>query len=114
MSRVSLNRRLDRIRDALLPVGSLAWRIDRLSADLKRAHQLWGKRCDDIILRNQKRGGGNLYEMLLAGDYIMPPMPMDVERALWPEGQSKYAIKVGMTDVEASQIWTAFLEAGDA
>lgn len=112
MSRVSINRRLDRIREVLLPPGSLEWRIDRLPENLKQAHLLWRERCDAITFTSEKHGDGALYEMMLAGDDVTPPMPFAVERALWPGGKSEHRITTDMPLREIADAYTAMLEEG--
>ncbi len=111
MSRVSIERRMDRVRDAVLPPGSLAWRIDRLPDHLNRAYQMWRERCDAIILAHEKRGG-NLYEAMLAGEQLTPPMPTAVERELWPNGK-RHVILAEHTTAQAAAIYQAFLEETD-
>lgn len=109
--RVSLNRRLDRIRDHLLPPNSMAWRIDRLPDHLKREYLVWRKRCDALNSENKKQGG-NRYEMLLKRNDNTPPMPIAVNRALWPDGEGRGEITVGMPVSEAAQLYEAMLNEG--
>lgn len=103
---------MERVRDAMLPPGSLEWRVDRLPDNLKREHLLWRERCDAIILAAEKRGGGTLYELMLAGDDGTPPMPPEVARTLWPNGQSEHRITKDMSVAQASEIYRLFLEEG--
>lgn len=112
MSRISINRRLDRVREALLPSGSLAWRVDRLPDDLKRAYLIWRERADAIIHAAEKRGGGTLYAMILAGDHAAPPMPIAVERALWPDGLHSHNFPIDTPLRDLSDAYSAMLEAG--
>ena len=107
--RVSLNRRLDRIRDHLLPPNSLAWRIDRLPDHLKREYLLFRKRCDALNSQNEKNGR-NRYEQLLKGNDNTPPMPIAVYQALWPDGEGRSQITVGMPVSEAAQLYESLLE----
>ena len=109
--RVSLNRRLDRIRDHLLPPNSMAWRIDRLPDHLKREHLMWRKRCDALNSQNKKQGG-NRYEQLLKGNDNRPPMPIAVYRALWPDGEGRSHFTRDTTVDEAAQLYEQMLEEG--
>ena len=109
--RVSLNRRLDRIRDHLLPPNSLAWRIDRLPDELKQLHQLWRERCTAINSQNEKNGR-NRYEMLLKGKDDAPQMPIAIYRTLWPNGEGRSQITAEMSVFEAAQLYEAMLKEG--
>lgn len=111
--RVSLNRRLDRIREHLLPAGSLAWRIDRLSPELKRAYQIWHEKADAIKFEYKKQGL-NSYEALLRGECLGPPMPRDLRSALWPDGEGIRAITQSTTAEQAADIYQQVLEQGEA
>jgi len=113
MSRVSIERRMERARDVLLPPGSLEWRIDRLPDDLKRAHRTWSERCAAITSASEKRGY-NIYELLLAGDDITPPMPFAVHHALWPDDEQRVRITADMSVKEAAEVWQAMLDEGKA
>ena len=110
MSRVSINRRLERLRDFLLPPGSLEWRIDRLPDHLKRAHSLWREKGEAINLASKKRGE-NLYANLLDG-CDDAPMPSALQRALFPDGMGGIKITTEMTAHDAASAWTAMLEQG--
>ncbi len=109
--RVSLNRRLDRIREHYLPAGSLAWRIDRLSPELKQMHQSWRGQCESITARHKKQGL-NSYELLLAGNDDTPPMPAALRKALWPHGAGSDTITLSMTVADAAEAYALFLEQG--
>ena len=109
MSRVSIERRMERLRDAVLPPNSMAWRIDRLPDHLKREYLLFRNRCDALISKNEKQGG-NRYEQLLAGHDVPPPMPIAVHRALWPSGEGRRDITRDMTVAEAARVYELMLE----
>lgn len=111
MSRVSLSRRMDRLRDAVLPPGSMEWRIERLPDDLKRAHLIWQENTAAITLR-LKNFGANPYEALLAGANITPPMPTALEAALWPDGRLDHSLPADCTLTEAADSWAAMMEEG--
>ena len=111
MSRVSIERRMERVRDAVLPPNSLAWRIDRLPDELKQLHQLWREHCTAINSQTEKQGG-NRYEQLLEGHDVTPPMPNAVHRALWPRGEGRRDITRDMTVDEAARAYELMLEEG--
>ena len=100
---------MERVRDAILPPGSLEWRLDRLPDDLKKMHQSWRERCDVINHATEKNG--NRYELLLAGDDNMPPMPTAVYQALWPQG-NRHEITTDMSVSMAAEAYTLLLEQG--
>ena len=109
MSRVSIERRMERVRDAVLPPHSFEWRLDRLPDNLKQLYQLWRKRCDVLISENENNGI-NRYEQLLNGNDNRPPMPIAVYQALWPDGEGRSQITVGMPVSEAAQLYESLLE----
>ena len=111
MSRVSIERRMERVRDAVLPPNSLAWRIDRLPAELKQLHQLWREHCAAINSQNEKQGG-NRYEQLLAGHDVTPQMPIAVHRALWPDDEGRAQITANMSVADAALMYEQMLEQG--
>lgn len=101
--RVSLNRRIDRIRDFLLVPGSLVWRLERLSDAERVAYAVWAARCDRVNLAVKNRGG-NLYGEILADPHMATPMPRALERALFP-----YMTKV-RAEPDARLAWNLMLE----
>ena len=111
MSRVSIERRIQRVRDAVLVPHSLEWRVDRLPDDLKQLYQLWRERCTVINSQNEKNGI-NRYEQLLKGQDYAPPVPIAVYRALWPHGEGRSQITVEMSVSEAAQLYEAMLNEG--
>lgn len=84
MSRVSLNRRIDRLRALLNPRGCLDWRVDQLSDDDRAAWRFHVERTGAIILRAKNRGE-NAYATWLADPLALPSMPRSLRHALWPE-----------------------------
>ena len=84
MSRVSIGRRIDRIQDHILPPGSWRWRVEQLSDDLRSQWLTWRERSGVIISRYENEPGA-AYAALLDDPDMLPPMPLDVERALYPE-----------------------------
>jgi hypothetical protein len=113
MSRISIERRIERLRDTILPPGSYEWRLEHLPDNLKRMHQAWRERCDAITSRHKKQGL-NSYELLLAGNDDPPKMPAAVFVALWPDGEHRAQITVDMTVDQATDIYQQMLEQGEA
>ena len=111
MSRVSIERRMERVRDAVLPPHSFEWRLDRLPDDLKQAWQSWRRECDSINCASEKNGI-NRYEQLLKGNDNRPRMPRAVYLALWLHGEGRSQITVGMPVSEAAQLYEAMLNEG--
>lgn len=83
MSRVSLGRRIDRIRDYLLPPGSLAWRIEQLSDADRAAWQISQERSAAIISRFENPG--DAYAEYLSDPSLLLPIPPALDHALHPE-----------------------------
>ena len=111
MSRVSLGRRIDRLRDTILPPGSLAWRVDRLDDDLAALHRTWHKDVSDIISRAQNEGGpGAAYAALLDGKLDLPTMPRSVEQALWPDGRSDGSLPADISLGAASRRYADLID----
>jgi hypothetical protein len=108
--RVSINRRIERIRDHYLPPGSLEWRIDRLPPNLKQAWRLWTERCAAIISAHEKYDGRCRYELLCDGFTITPPMPRAVHAALWPDGETDHAITADMSVADAAAVYADLVE----
>ena len=84
MARRSVDRRLDKLLDAILPPGSHERRVHELSDDLRdllRSHQA---KTDAIFLRleNIDSTPGAAYARLLAGDLVLPMMPVQLRQAL--------------------------------
>ena len=113
MSRTSIARRIQRVRDAVLVPHSFEWRLDRLPDDLKKLHQLWREHCAAINSQNEKNGR-NRYEQLLAGHEVTPPLPIAVYRALWPDGEGRSQINIKMSVTEAAQLYEQMLEEGES
>ena len=111
MSRVSIERRIQRVRDAVLPPHSFEWRLDRLPDDLKLAWQSWRRECDSITCASEKNEI-NRYEQLLNGNDNNPPMPIAVYLALWPDGEGRSQITVDMSVDDAAACYEQMLEQG--
>ncbi|WP_294442541.1 hypothetical protein [uncultured Sphingomonas sp.] len=113
MARRSLVRRMDQIRDALWPRGSLARRIVDLPEPLARWHREWRAECAEHAARiTAADGPGALYERYLRGADDSVPMPWPVERALYPNGRNQHVITAEMTFADAADAYTAMLNEG--
>ena len=89
MSRVSISRRLERIRDHLLVPYSLEWRVDRLPDDLQDAYRQWQEGNEAIIFSAEKQPG-DAYAALINGKLVVPPLPMAVQKVLFPTSGKRY------------------------
>ena len=89
MSRVSISRRLERIRDHLLVPYSLEWRVDRLPDNLQDAYRLWQERNEAIIFRAEKQPG-DAYAALINGELKLQLLPIAIEQALFPKSSKRY------------------------
>lgn len=89
MSRVSISRRLERIRDHLLVPYSLEWRVDRLPDNLQDAYRLWQERNEAIIFRAEKQPG-DAYAALINGELEFPLLPMTVQNALFLDSGKQF------------------------
>lgn len=106
MTRQSLKNRLDRIRDYLLPPGSMEWRVARLPPHLVESHTIWRERCAAIA---EGYSDGALYEAMLDGRDPQPPIPFAVERTLYPEGRCIH-LPADATLEQAAAAYQAMLE----
>ena len=89
MSRVSISRRLERIRDHLLVPYSLEWRVDRLPNALQDAYRQWQESNEAIISRAEKQPG-DAYAALINGKLQFYPLPMTVQKVLFPTSGQVY------------------------
>lgn len=88
MSRVSIARRITRIREHHRPRGSIEGRVDRLSDEHKAIYQIWSERCARIISSYENHRDGFYYESLVAGTLRdQPELPPEIVEALFPEYQ---------------------------
>lgn len=99
--RVSLNRRLDRVLDRLLPPGSTERILHDLPDDTKATYAQWRARCDAVAARYAGKPGA-FYEALLEG-MASPPVPPSIAH-LFPRPP---AIKTEMTSEQAADIYQA-------
>lgn len=110
MARRSVDRRLDRLLDALLPPGSFERRKHDLSDELRAALQLYEEESTAIFFRVRKSDPtpGAAYGRLLDGDLIMPTMPPELRDALGLVDPPE--VTEAMTLEEVAAIWQNMLE----
>lgn len=90
MSRVSIWRRIERLRDHLLPPGSLEHRLESLSAAEREAFKSCERASADIISRAETEPG-EAYRKFIEGELILPHLPRAIELRLWPGMAAVYA-----------------------
>lgn len=88
MSRVSLSRRLARLRDRLVPPDSIEARIEKLAGNEKaiisRLKNHWAFMHDWCAGRSI-----NAYQHFLANPSDWGRLPINIERQLFPEDQAQ-------------------------
>jgi len=89
MSRISLDRRIERLRDYYLQPGSLEHRAYHLPENLRDSYQSWRKERVAIISRAEKQPG-DAYAALINGKLNLPPTPRAVQLALFPNNGKIY------------------------
>lgn len=83
MSRVSISRRLDAIRDAAERIDPIALRIHRMPDALRMRYDLWRTECDRIQNEiEREHGSGASYAAYLEGTFVTPEPPREVAKAL--------------------------------
>lgn len=82
MARRSIDSRMDRILDALLPAGSIERREYELAPEMRRALQIHRTRTTSIIRREENAKPGKAYEAMLEGTLQLPEMPQALRDAL--------------------------------
>lgn len=113
MARRSIDSRMDRILNRILPPGSIERREYELPADLREALQLHRSKASAIISAIEKRDGpGAAYERLINGDLSLPAMPVQLRQALAiPDAPKIYE---GMTTSEAAEVYTRLIDGDDS
>lgn len=84
MARRSVDRRLDKLLDTILPPGSHERRVHELPDDLRASLELHQAKTSEIFLRleNIDPTPGAAYARLLDGDLVLPMMPPELRSAL--------------------------------
>lgn len=106
MARKSIDSRMDRIYDALLPVGSLARREHELPDDLRALLAKHRARTARIIDRAEKTEPGGAYAAMLDGSLQFPDTPPVLREAL--QLSCPPVITEHHTVSEAADLWAQF------
>lgn len=99
--RISLNRRMDRLLDRLLPVGSVRRRLRETPPDMKLAYAQHRQAVESWHRRYTGFHAGAAYEAMLDG-YGPPEMPTQLVTALWP---NRRKITADTTLADAAEIY---------
>ena len=106
MARKSIESRMSRIVDRLLPPGSIERRLWDCP-ELAEAWRLHQAKTAAIIDRMVKiRGEGSAFEALCEGELIFPPMPEDLAAALGLPPAPRFT--ADMSVAECARLWDAF------
>lgn len=106
MARKSIDSRMDRIYDALLPVGSMARREYELPEHLRDALAKHRARTARIIDRAEKTEPGGAYAAMLDGSLQLPDTPPVLRDAL--QLVDPPTITEDMSVSEAAEMWAQF------
>ena len=84
MARRSIDSRMDRILNHILPPGSFERRVHELPPEMKQALELYQTKTSGIISAVEKRDPtpGAFYARLIDGDASLPAMPPELRQAL--------------------------------
>ena len=83
MSRVSLSRRLQRIKDHFLRPGSLEYALENLPAEMRALYQLWRQKADELNSRFENHQI-SAFAAFLEYPTILPRMPSTLQYAMFP------------------------------
>lgn len=111
MSRKSIDSRMDRIMDALLPRGSFARREHDLPDHLRAVLAEWRRKDAAIITRLEKQHGPGWFRLVLDGDVTFPPMPRGLSDVLGLVDPPR--ITEAHTTAKAAEIYHAFAQGTD-
>ena len=106
MARKSIDSRMDRIYEALLPVGSMARREYELPDDLRVMLAKHRARTARIIDRAEKTEPGGAYAAMVDGTLQLPDMPATLRDAL--QLYDPPTITIDMSVREAADAWQRF------
>lgn len=106
MARKSLDSRLDRLMDALLPVGSMQRAEYELPEHLQAALQIHQTKTNSIIARLEKTEPGAAFAALADGSLELPAMPVALRDAL--HLPLAPVITDTMTTSEAAATWAQY------
>ena len=106
MARKSLDSRLDRLMDTLLPPGSMAAREYYLPSHLQEALRIHRTKVDSIIRGLENERPGASYEALLSNTLDVPEMPATLRTALGLVDPP--VVTEDMTVSEAAALWAEY------
>ncbi|WP_394270639.1 hypothetical protein [Qipengyuania sp.] len=106
MSRKSIDSRMDRIVDVLLPPGSMARREHDLPPEMRGALDQWRREQAAIISRAEKEHGPDWYGLTIDDELEFPPMPTVLKDALGLIDPP--VITESMTADEAARLWNDY------
>jgi hypothetical protein len=111
VARRSIDSRMDRILNRILPPGSIERAEYELPEDMKQALRLHRSKASAIISGVVNRDGpGAAYARLLEGDLILPALPVQLREALGLVEMP--AVTEDMTAAEAGEIYQRMIEGG--
>ncbi len=106
MARKSLDARMDRLMDKLLPPGSMERREYFLPDDMREALEIHRRKTAAIISRVKTYGSGEPYRRLAEGELDLPDMPSALREALSIVEPPK--ITDDMTASEVAAAWSSY------
>lgn len=106
MARKSLDSRLDRLMDALLPPGSMAAREYYLPSHLQEALRIHRTKVDSIIRGLENERPSASYEAMMSNTLDVPEMPRALRDALGLVDAP--VVTEDMTTAEAADLWQRF------
>ncbi len=110
MARRSVDRRLDKLLDVILPPGSFERRAHELPPEMKQALELYQTKVAAIILRAEKSDStpGAAFARLLDGDLILPQMPQALKQALGLVDPPEITEAMSLTEI--SDLYQRYVE----
>lgn len=109
MARRSIDSRMDRILNRILPPGSYERRVYDLPSEMRAALQLYEEKSGAILSAVEKRAGpGAAYERLLDGDLSLPAMPVQLRDALGLVDLPALADSMALSEI--AEVWQAMIE----
>ena len=84
MSRISINRRIERLKNHLIPPGSIEARLEKLSQAECALFSVWRGNCHAIFSRHENSPGA-AYAAMIEGELMLPELPRWLRYAVWPE-----------------------------
>lgn len=109
MARRSIDSRMDRILNRILPPGSYERRVYDLPSEMRAALQTHESKVGRIIQGIEKSAGpGAAYARLLDGDLSLPAMPVQLRDALGLVDPPALADSIALSEI--AEVWQAMIE----